>query len=528
MQKRSESLVPGLRANATQRFVAATLVGCLVVFSSEAQIPANVNSKPTANAVNAAATSVAAQAGPTTPAPMPAGAPTVVPVQHATRETVVPAPPLEMPIETRQKTGGIDLQSNWTDGLRFTSDDGAFSIHVGGNGQWDSTWLIGRPEVFALPGGGNNGTENDSTTFLRRVRLRFEGAIYERFDYIVEYDMANADNDNSGLQEATFGNINGAPAPINVWMQIRDLPVIGNLRIGHQLKPIGMTNNAYQGFLPFIERPENMDAFYGPFDKGFATGISALGATESERATWRYGAFRPLGNVFGIAINHYLVGARVTGLPVYEEDGRRLVHIGLGSTYGDLISEVLRVRGRPMLRNGPGYAVPVLVDTGEIPGSRQCIVAPEIAAVYGPWTFQAEWTGQWLTDAVTANGTPLGTVFYHGGYFEALYFLTGEFQEYDKKSGAFGRVTPRNNFSIRKGHSGGYCGAWQIGGRFSYLNLNDKSIQGGTIQSWTAGLNWFLNPNMKIQFNYVLEHRDQPGVTPGWINGLGVRAAYDF
>jgi hypothetical protein len=34
---------------------------------------------------------------------------------------------------------------------------------------------------------------------------------------------------------------------------------------------------------------------------------------------------------------------------------------------------------------------------------------------------------------------------------------------------------------------------------------------------------------MKFQFNYILEHRDAPqGVARGWINGLGVRAAYDF
>jgi hypothetical protein len=41
-------------------------------------------------------------------------------------------------------------------------------------------------------------------------------------------------------------------------------------------------------------------------------------------------------------------------------------------------------------------------------------------------------------------------------------------------------------------------------------------------------LNWLLNPNMKTQFNYIAEHRDQLGAPPGWINGLGVRAAYDF
>jgi hypothetical protein len=33
---------------------------------------------------------------------------------------------------------------------------------------------------------------------------------------------------------------------------------------------------------------------------------------------------------------------------------------------------------------------------------------------------------------------------------------------------------------------------------------------------------------MKLQFNYVLEHRNMPGVAVGWINGLGLRAAYDF
>jgi len=34
---------------------------------------------------------------------------------------------------------------------------------------------------------------------------------------------------------------------------------------------------------------------------------------------------------------------------------------------------------------------------------------------------------------------------------------------------------------------------------------------------------------MKVQFNYIAEHRDTPqaGVN-GWINGIGIRAAYDF
>lgn len=33
---------------------------------------------------------------------------------------------------------------------------------------------------------------------------------------------------------------------------------------------------------------------------------------------------------------------------------------------------------------------------------------------------------------------------------------------------------------------------------------------------------------MKVQFNYILEHRDQPSVAVGWISGFGARASYDF
>jgi phosphate-selective porin OprO/OprP len=170
----------------------------------------------------------------------------------------------------------------------------------------------------------------------------------------------------------------------------------------------------------------------------------------------------------------------------------------------------------------------VLVDTGEVPGGMQYTIAPEFALVLGPFTVQAEWTGQFLTSAVASKGSNQGTVFYHGGYVEALCFLTGEHQEYVRRQGVFGRVVPLQDYHWKKGDSYRAFGAWQFGTRFSYLDLNDKAIQGGQIYDWTVGLNWFLNPNMKCQLNYIVEHRDTPGVTPGWINGFGVRVAYDF
>ena len=422
----------------------------------------------------------------------------------------------------------LPIEASWSDGLRFQSDDKQYQFHFGGIVQVDSTWLIGPQTYFNAPGGASNGVGNASATLLRRAILEADGSLYGQFDYFVEIDFSNASNENSGLQPPSFGNLTSSPTPLNVWMQIRDVPVLGYVRFGNQSKPIGMENNTSGAFLPFMERSDNMDAFYAPFDNGFALGIAAQNWTQSERLTWRYGIFRPSTNDFGVALDKYSIGARVTALPWYEGDGRELVHVGLGYWGGELVEDSLIDRARPLLRNAPGFAVPVLVDTGQIAGNQQYTIGPEFAMVLGPLTFQAEYAGQFLTDATNTNGVNQGTVFFHGGYIEALYFLTGEFQAYNRRDAVFDRVVPLHDYHLRKGDGQRGWGAWQVGLRFSYLDLNDKTIQGGTISDWTAGLNWYFNPNMKFQLNYIAEYRDMSGVPPGWINGVGVRVAYDF
>jgi phosphate-selective porin OprO/OprP len=422
----------------------------------------------------------------------------------------------------------IHLDATWDDGLRLRSADDRFHLHLGGAGQVDAVWLIGPHTLFDSPNDGTSGAGNAAATLIRRAVLQADGDIFNQFDYSVEFDFANASNENSGLQSASFSNLTSSPAPLNVWMQVRDVPWLGNVRFGNQVKPIGMENNTAFTFLPFMERSDNMDAFYGPFDNGYALGLTARNWSESERLTWQFGVYRPSTNVFGIALNKTTYGARVTALPVYQDDGARLVHVGLGFYGGEIVQDQNRNRVRPLLRNAPGFDVTVLADTSEVPGSEQYTIAPEFAFVLGPLTVQAEWAGQFLTDALSSTGQPQGTVFYHGGYVQALYFLTGEHDEYLRREGVFGRQVPHEDYHLKKGDPHCSLGAWQLGVRFGYVDLNDKAIQGGTIYDWTVGLNWYLNANMKVQFNYILEHRNQPGATEGWINGLGVRAAYNF
>ena len=75
--------------------------------------------------------------------------------------------------------------------------------------------------------------------------------------------------------------------------------------------------------------------------------------------------------MFGIGLNKYQYGARVTALPWYQDDGRQLIHFGLGYWGGEVVQDELRDRARVLLRNAPGFTVPILVDTTEVPGSHQ-------------------------------------------------------------------------------------------------------------------------------------------------------------
>jgi phosphate-selective porin OprO and OprP len=92
-------------------------------------------------------------------------------------------------------------------------------------------------------------------------------------------------------------------------------------------------------------------------------------------------------------------------------------------------------------------------------------------------------------------------------------------------------VVPHENAFFTKSGDGttGGLGAWQVGFRYNYLDLNDKGLNGGILNDYTAGLNWFLNPNMKVQFNYSITDRQSIiAKHDGVIQGFGMRFAHDF
>jgi phosphate-selective porin OprO/OprP len=428
------------------------------------------------------------------------------------------------------------MTGSWNNGLEFISKNKDFRVHVGGRVQFDNSIFHANNQVQFGPRG--IGRLRDGADF-RRARLRVEGSMYEQMTFATEFDFVNGFATPGRPLSGGIPNpsdVFAVPAPTDLWVNFGNIPLIGNFRVGNQKEPYGFEHLVSSRFLPFMERSFNQDAFYGAFNNGFAPGFQAFNSIFDDRMTWAVGVFKNTNNPFAFDNNagNIAVPVRLTWLPIYEDDGRELLHLGITGRQTGLINHFARYRVRGPERAGLPPLWPQYANTGNFVanGGRQDINL-EAVSVLGPWEIQAEYNFNFTQDAFQDGRPGVGTLYYSGGYVEVLYFLTGEHREYNRKTGIFDRVVPNQNAYLVKnaegrGHQFG-TGAWQVGIRYNYLDLNDKEIDGGMLNDFTAGLNWFINPNMKFQWNYSVTLRQSPtGLSDGTIQGLGMRYAMDY
>jgi phosphate-selective porin OprO and OprP len=135
------------------------------------------------------------------------------------------------------------------------------------------------------------------------------------------------------------------------------------------------------------------------------------------------------------------------------------------------------------------------VDTGNIPGDVQyfSLVGAELAGVYGPLSLQGEYI---RTDVDRSVGDSL---VFDGYYGYMSWFLTGESRNYKADKGIFDILVPQKPFSLTTGG----LGAWELGTRFSEIDLNDDGVLGGRERNITAGLNWYPNAYIRFMANYI-------------------------
>lgn len=448
-------------------------------------------------------------------------------------------PQCQCPQCAAEKNGKGDWKTGWNNGIEFVSPDKAFKVHLGGRTQFDSVWYASSRDAYIGTGGqAGEPTHDQDAVAFRRARLRADGTIYETIDYVAEFDLVNSANREAAGGVNNESNTINVTAPTDLWFNFKEVPLVGNVKVGNVKEPFGFEHSTSSRFLNFMERSFLQDLFAGPFNNGFTPGILLHNTWDDQHGTWAVGGFKNnYFNVFGYDAGdgEYATTGRVTYTPIFDEECHQVLHVGVAGSLRDPDQGNMRFRTRN-LRNGTANLATVFADTGTFTASSESMAGAEIAGVWGPLSMQAEWMGTWSQDAITqastkdtvVAGTNIGTVFVNGYYLETHYFLTGESREYERKAGAFGRVVPKQNFRWKDG-----CfqpGAWQLALRYGACDLRDGALNGGLLQEYVVGVNWFLNPNMKIQANYVAMERDSAidGVADSMIHGFGMRLAHDF
>ncbi len=347
-----------------------------------------------------------------------------------------------------------DVEVKVNGGVTVKTRDGKFSTKLGGRLQVDAATYSGEPQI-------GDGTE------IRRARLYLQGTMYTDWGYKLQYDFASTGANGKGIADA-FVTYNG----------------FDNLQIkaGNFKDPFSLEQQTSSKFVMFTER-----SLAGAFAAGRHIGVMA----STKQQHWSLA-----GGVFGDSLtatngtNHdqdegWGLGTRATFAPINEK--AKVVHFGLGLNYrdtGGLGSTSFKQQAETHIG---GINI---VNTGTIANVTDFFkVGAEFATVMGPFSAQAEY----ITTSVSRNGG--SDLDFNGWYAQTGYFFTGESRNY--KKGAFGGITPKASVGD------GGIGAWELGLRYSTLDLTDADILGGEADSVTLGLNWYATPTLRFSANYI-------------------------
>jgi phosphate-selective porin OprO/OprP len=169
-------------------------------------------------------------------------------------------------------------------------------------------------------------------------------------------------------------------------------------------------------------------------------------------------------------------------------------------------------------------------------------ISPQVYYYIGPLGVMSEYARVIQDVSLSTGGSPSGggagsntvitsntakTLHHQAWHVTLSYLLTGE-------DASFGAVRPRQNFEFGKG-----MGAWELVGRYGEITLDEDTFKNPTgtaftgayanlsesakrARSWAVGMNWYLNPNVRVSVNYSETRFDggaAVGITP--INAVG-------
>lgn len=395
-------------------------------------------------------------------------------------------------------SGPLGVRAYWKDGIHFDSPKNNLRFKINGQAAFDGGSIFADRELQeAFPD--LEGEHAD----LRTLQFSMLGWFGKIMEFKISIDFANVRQIKDN------------------WVRFPKVPVLRHFRIGNLKEPFSLEELTSSRFRTFMETSLPTYAFAPSRDIGLFTG----GLAKEGRVTWSAGLFLNTGSLSTVgdtkdeiseAAGWNLTG-RLTGLPWYEDEGRRLLHLGLGYSRQFRNDETGTGKSYPESR----LTDDKLVDTGDFNTDGNDLLGVEAAFVHGPFSLQ----GEFMLKAVNGSGNPVLRGFYGSG----SWFLTGEHRAYDTAKAVFTKVAPHKNFPPWKG--GGW-GAWEAALRYSCIDLNDGDLSGGEERNFTAGLNWYLTEHYRFMFNYinvkVTDRANPPAVEEGAEQTYAARFSYWF
>ena len=380
----------------------------------------------------------------------------------------------------------------------FTSNDGRFSAAVGLQLHYDLGGEFTGPNPNAQPSRLDSFGQN-----LRRGRVPFVFK-YDDFQINITPDFGSSPDGSPTLYEANINYLpKGTPLTATVgyfkpWLTLGD----------------AMSSNDFF----FLERPSIVEA-----SRNVAAGDAraAAGVRWAEKryflASYLTGA--PYASQSAALAQPQQTGGtlRVAGRPIADENTD--LHLGISASSAFRIQrtatgQTLTIQDRPELRIDTNR----LVSTGALNASSAYTYGPEVGLRYKNFLVQGEY-GRIGVNRANSPNSPAGSLpalEFDGGYIEGSWVMTGEPRSYDTGEAAFGAPKPKHELSLKDGQ----YGAFELVGRYSHLNLNDKvtrgiaqsvtgGVFGGEQNVYAVGLNWYPNDFLRFMLDYDVINVDR-------------------
>jgi phosphate-selective porin OprO/OprP len=393
-------------------------------------------------------------------------------------------------------------------------------------------------------------TELDSGVNARRARLGIGGTFMSDWSYRLIYDFgASSDSVTTGVSGAATSGVENAYFTYNGFnRQTNFFPVAFDA--GYLDVPWTIDESTSSNDIMFLERSSSqvIATEFGGGDFRSAVGMrsnnkdyfGSLYVTGPLSGAPHTGASNNAGSVLG------RFGYNVLNTP------DAILHLGVNA--GHLFqarapynsaatgpatnSEYLVLSDRPELRIDPTN----ILNSGGIPTTGATVAGVEAAAQYDHFFAQGEYY-HYSIDQYAGGINPTDgkadvlapTLDFHGGYAEASYSIGGK-RRYIPETGAWSGVIPDAPFDI----SGDGFGAFELAARISEVDLNDHltpgvaphltgGVNGGQQETYSIGLNWYPNINMKFMLDYLHANvnklkADTTGTYPSTPSGASIDA----